>query len=255
VYTLAGYVGEATKWEQFADAWADALHAGPRPLEYLKTWQAYKLRDPESMFNGWTEKERDDKLLLLAKTVNAHALISVQTALRPSTYRQIVGNYTKMRPYAFLFYSIAAELVKLLEHRWHVRDKIDIYFDRQTDESEKSLREAFREFVADAPPELRDRFGGTPEFKDDRDVTPLQAADLFAWHFRRNIYEHDRGNGGFKGPVWDELINLPRMTGLWDAKKLKLIVDQKHARLLARHAVWLSYPDPSSGWGRPWRYL
>ena len=236
VYTLAGYVGEATKWAQFADAWKEALHAPPRRLDYLKTWQAYKPRDPKSMFYGWTDKEREDKLLLLAKTANAHALISVQTALLPAHYSEIVGGLTEMRPYAFLFYSIAAELVKLLERRWGVKDKIDIYFDRQLDESEDKLRAGFREFIADAPPELKER------------------ADLFAWHFRRNIYETNQGNQGLKGPVWDELLNLPRMTGIWDKAKLKAIVQRKWEEIQRKKTgPIMALPDPSSGWGRPWK--
>lgn len=68
VYTLAGYVGHAAKWKDFTDAWDRALHAQPRQLDYLKTWQAYKLRDPESMFYGWSEKERDERLTSLART-------------------------------------------------------------------------------------------------------------------------------------------------------------------------------------------
>jgi hypothetical protein len=253
IYTLAGYVGEAPKWEKFADAWTDVLHAPPRRLEYLKTWQAYKLRDPDSMFYGWSDKERDDKLLSLARMANSHALISVQAVLRPAHYREIMGPYTEMRPYAFLLYSVAADLVKTMDRRWGVKDKIDIYFDRQTDENEDMLRAEFREFIADAPPELREKFAGI-DFKDDRDVIPLQAADLFAWHFRRNIYEHDRGNEGLNGPVWDELLNLTRATGILDRENLKTMLRMKLAKMQRdKPARIMSYPDPSSGWGDPWK--
>jgi hypothetical protein len=139
------------------------------------------------MFHGWTPRERDDKLLLLAKTVNSHALVSIQTAVRPEQYREIIGEITNTRVYHFLFYSIIAELVKLLD-KLQLKDKIDIYFDNQPDESEDLLRAGFREFMAEAPQHLKDRIGGGGlEFKDDRDITPLQAADLMAWHFRRNI--------------------------------------------------------------------
>jgi hypothetical protein len=255
VYSLCGYVGDATKWEAFSDAWDAALHSGPRSLEYLKTVQANGLNDPESMFYGWTPQERDDKLLLLAQTVNRHALISIQAAIRPEDYKEILGGVTEMRVYHFLFYSVCSELVKLLERRWGIKDKIDIYFDRQTDESEDKLRAAFREFVAEAPADLRARFGGTPEFKDDREITPLQAADLMAWHFRRNIWEHDRGNKqGLISPAWTELLNLTRLTGIWGHQKLKEFVEEKQYKvLLSRPVTWMAYPDPSSGWGQPWK--
>ena len=255
VYTLCGYVGEASKWEAFADDWDKALREPPRPLEYLKTVQANGLNDPESMFYGWTPQERDDKLLSLAQAVNRHALVSIQAAVRPEHYQEIFGSITEMRPYQFLFYNVCAELVKLLERRWGIKDKIDIYFDRQTDESEDKLRASFREFIADSPADLRERFGGVPEFKDDRDITPLQAADLMAWHFRRNIWETDRGNrDGLASPAWTELLNLPRLTGIWGPEKLKEFVREKQMKvLLSRPVTWMTYPDPSSAWRTPWR--
>ncbi len=77
VYALAGYVGYAADWERFSDEWDMALRQGPRSLEYLKTAQAYRLDDPRSMFFGWSAKDRDEKLLLLAKTVNRFAYCSV----------------------------------------------------------------------------------------------------------------------------------------------------------------------------------
>jgi hypothetical protein len=251
IYLLAGYLGDATKWAQFADDWHAALHRGPRPLDFLKTHQAYRLDDPESMFYRWSPKERDDKLLLLAQTVNRHAMLSIQTIVRPEQYREIVGDMTGERVYYFLFFSVIAELIKRLD-QWKVQDKIEIYFDRQGDESVNKLRAGFQEFIADASPEIKARVA-EPEFKNDLDITPLQAADLIAWHVRRNIFERDRDRE-LKGPVWEELLNLERLTGIWDRRKLQLMAQQKLNRALRDYSgVAMTLPDPSSGWGWPWK--
>jgi hypothetical protein len=209
------------------------------------------LDDPASMFYRWSPQERDDKLLLLARTVNQHAILSIQTIVRPEQYREIVGNMTGERVYYFLFYSVIAELIKRLD-RLKLQDKFEIYFDRQGDESVDKLRAGFQEFIADAAPEIKARVA-EPEFKDDRDITPLQAADLIAWHVRRNIYDHDRDRE-LKGPVWDELLNLERLTGIWDRRKLELMAQQKVRRALRDYpGTLMTLPDPSSGWGKPWK--
>lgn len=252
VYALAGYVSDTSRWAEFADEWDAILHEGPHVLEYLHTSEAHRLTDPKSMFYGWTSQERDNKLLLLARAINRRAFFSVQTAMRPEHYREILGPITKVRVYYFLFYSIIAQLIRATE-RFHPTGKIEIYFDEKGDESVRGIEAAYEEFMADAPAHLRDKIASRPEFKNDRDITPLQAADLMAWYFRRNIYEDDR-NRKFESPVWDELLNLPRLTGIWDRSKLAEMVarrlDRAGKRVLTGTAT---FPDPSSGWGYPWK--
>jgi len=72
---------------------------------------------------------------------------------------------------------------------------------------------------------------------------------------RRHVYEHDRGNkNGLESEIWTELLNLPRLTGLWDQQKLKLMAQQKIDRALrSLSGPIMTLPDPSSGWGRPWQ--
>ena len=129
-------------------------------------------------------------------------------------------------------------------------EKIDIYFDRQPDESESQLRAGFKEFMSGAPQHLKDRIGGGgPDFKDDTDILPLQAADLLAWHFRRNIFEHDRGRK-FTNAVWHELLNLERMTGIWSKEKLANWFEEKRRKAFVPvQTSTMTLPDPSSGWG------
>ena len=252
VYVLSGYVGDATRWAAFSDDWDDVLHEGPRSLDYLKTFQAYRLDDPKSMFYGWSPQERDGKLLRLATTVNRFARYSIQSAVRPEQYRDGLGVLTGARVYHFLFYSIIAGLVRTLE-RIGINDKIDIYFDEKGDESIRALHEGFAEFIKDAPLHLKERLGGRPEFKNDMDIKPQQAADLIAWHFRRNIFEHDRGRV-FESPIWTELLNLERMTRIWTGKDMATMAERKteSARQPLQTDI-MTLPDPSSGWGNPWK--
>jgi hypothetical protein len=99
---------------------------------------------------------------------------------------------------------------------------------------------------------LNNRIAGEPEFKNDKETTPLQAADLMAWHFRRNLVAHEEGKT-FESDVWTELLEAPhRITGLWTPPMLRLLARKavlKH-RLLSLPAVPMTIPDPSSFlWG------
>ena len=166
-------------------------------------------------------------------------------------YRDTLGLLTGQQVYHFLFYSIIAELAKMLDKQG-IKDKIEIYFDEQGDVSKKRLREGFQFFMDRGPAGARDKIAGEPEFKNDMDIRPLQAADLMAWHFRRNIFDNDRKRP-LNNPVFDELLNLRRVTGLWNQKKLKTMMLEKMGNFIAPNSGRpMTLPDPSSGWGAPW---
>jgi hypothetical protein len=248
-FVLAGYMADATTWADFSDEWQIALD-GPPKLEYLKTNHMFRLRDPKSVFFGWSPEDRDARLLLLSKTTNKYALASIQSVVRSSDYREIfaglTGNPDFDRPYSFLFYSIMGGIVSALE-RLGINDQVEFFFDEQGNESQERLRSGFDDFVSTAPQNLIDRIGAKPDFRDEKKVYPLQAADLMAWHFRRNIVEHDQGRD-FESPVWTELLNAEqRITGLWEKPKLRFMAQlmmQRKLSLLPGSTMTL--PDPSS---------
>src|SRR5437867_682301 len=75
VFVLAGYLAKKEQWDAFSDEWNSVLHPPTgRQLDVLKMSDAYRLDRTESRFFGWSEKERDDRLISFAKTINHHVM-------------------------------------------------------------------------------------------------------------------------------------------------------------------------------------
>ena len=55
------------------------------------------------------------------------------------------------------------------------------------------------------PPHLAEKWGGTPIFRNDKDILPLQAADLVAWHRRRRVEYPDEQVSSLATAVIEEL--------------------------------------------------
>lgn len=251
LYVLAGYVADESKWRDFDPEWKEVL-AGPPELHHLKTSDMFQTRNRKSVFYGWSREEVDARVLRLATTVNKYVLASIQTAIRKEDYANILGGLpnddpSMNRPYPFLFFSIIQGLVSRLEDMGFT-EKVEFCFDIQPDEKMQALRRDFEIAKSMYQGWLGKRIVGEPRFEDDEKVTPLQAADLMAWHFRKNLAEHEQGRA-FTSDVWTELLNAPqRITGLLDRNVLRLM----HRRASLRHQllhcrpIQMTVPDPSS---------
>jgi hypothetical protein len=99
-----------------------------------------------------------------------------------------------------------------------INEPIDFIFDEQHTESDY-LQSIFTPLLEAQPPEIRSRFGNRPIHLDDKKSPPLQAADMFAWPFRR-IAERTR----FRKPVDEFLVDIfqgvPIRRREWDRTKL-----------------------------------
>ena len=67
--------------------------------------------------------------------------------------------------------------------RFHIR--------QAPEEEENTIRDVWESYLASIPNEERSVTGTLPRFADDREVLPLQAADMWAWSCRRTWLEND----------------------------------------------------------------
>jgi len=82
-----------------------------------------------------------------------------------------------------------------------IREPIDFIFDEKQRAGDMA-ESVWGVFAADVPPELRPLLGARPIHRDDKRERPLQAADMLAWHVRRDI--SSGGKPGFTpaGPIF-----------------------------------------------------
>ncbi|WP_172264467.1 DUF3800 domain-containing protein [Caulobacter sp. RHG1] len=180
---LAGYLNRKAQWAVFSAAWRAALKAPPS-IDYLHMVEAQNLR---GQFKGWSEADRDRKVLGLAKLIADSRPVSMQVSVSRQTFQAILAPnapYGLSQPYFTCFYALTLGLARFA-HAGGVKDPIAFVFDEQGVLGQDATM--VYDWVKAGRPEPWSRLlGPPPTFGDDRSLPQLQAADMLAWHVRRD---------------------------------------------------------------------
>jgi hypothetical protein len=229
VFVLAGYVMEEASWEDFADKWDAELDRRPA-IPYCRMSAAEEGSGP---FLGIDEPFRKMKVRDLANVVRQSCPTPLAIRMMWRDYAEVVKGNVDPRldnPYAFLFFKILAMNLHLQKLGNQVTDfgfkPVNFVFDDQGPAGLKCLDwyGALKERVAE--PE-RTVIANTPDFRDDRDVTPLQAADMLAWHIRRG---HSFPNED-RAEVFGLLNPLGILVYTYEPEELHRVVEAWNTRL------------------------
>ncbi len=223
VFVLAGYVSTVERWKSFSDDWDIALKSGIKPLEHFKAAEAESLR---KQFHGWSEEDRDAKVAELADIVIRHAMFGLSAILSWESYQSVQGEYPAhyINPYALLFHSIINSAVHRM-NRLCIDDKIEFIFDDQGMDGVNAVRN-YRLAKDELPQAIRDRVSGLPMHRHDKDLLPLQSADMAAWQVRRCFYENrhhinDISQYAFR-PLLQRLNVVPHVSEIYDLNTLDI---------------------------------
>jgi hypothetical protein len=256
VFVLAGYVASEKQWESFASDWQAVLDLQqPKKLLSFKMNEARQFRHTHSQFYGFSEAERDERLIKLVKVINKHTEHGIISVIPLEPYARFFrGKFNPSaldRPYFLSFFGVMTRLIALAKQR-NVDDGIEFIFDTQGGESRALLEAEYARFISVAPPGLKELAPPIPKFGDDRIFTPLQAADMIAWHARRYYYDLAMG----KDPQTDTshvfLANLflPQhdILELWTEETIRGAAEVIGRRALGfdRAPIAMTIPDPSS---------
>jgi hypothetical protein len=181
---LAGYMNMADKWARFSEAWQEELRASPA-IDYLKMSEANSLG---GQFRGWDIPIKDEKLRGLARVIRHFEPASIHSSISRAEFKAIVSPvapYGFNRPYFYCFHPIMVSLANSMLEFGLPRVPIDFIFDEQGAMGEEA-RFFYRIIRDGQPAAVRSLLSRDPVFRDDKLVVPLQAADMLAWHVRRN---------------------------------------------------------------------
>jgi hypothetical protein len=139
--------------------------------------QAYALKD---QFRGWTEGDRDEKLVRLARLIQRHVSAGFGSFVSNQAFRSFVKDYvppTVNHPYWLCLNGLIAATIL------HVttKERINFVFDRQGVGFERRaqlMNDGFRAMCG--PPHAAKV--GTLAFADGDKVAPLQAAEMLCWN-------------------------------------------------------------------------
>jgi hypothetical protein len=184
-FVLAGYVAPAEQWAAFSDRWQEVLDMPPR-LEYFRMTE---------IFSRWA-KDKDywtERLTLFHDIIEEFASASFAIAFSINNFKKthaILEPYDRKKPNAYNFacYELMAQLARGQE-QLGLSGPIEFIFDEQLMEKPQIIEawEWMWTVAKPNPPNLKEIIGGTPSFKDDKQVLPLQAADFIAWWMRRRF--------------------------------------------------------------------
>jgi hypothetical protein len=223
VFVLAGYVSTVERWKVFSHVWDIALKSGPRPLACFKMVEANRL---SGQFLHWTPLERDAKIHELARNIKGNAMFQVRTVLWKKEFAQIQAKYPDypVEPYTFLFHEIMGLVTRHLWRDLKIEDKIEFYFDEQGAFGNRASR-SFKTAQEDLPPFLLEYVAGMPNHVSDKDMLPLQAADMLAWQIRRFCSDNEHLGRNHKQyafrPLMTFLDDIPGETSSYSEPEIE----------------------------------
>ena len=231
-FFLAGFAAEAEKWAEFSNAWAAAMDQAPR-IAYFKMSEAVNLR---KQFRGFTPAQRDDKLRLLAGTVNRFAEFAFWSGVDLSAHGETWGKHLDAPlkdPYFFPFHEAIEMSANEIWDRG-IREKFEIVFDENLifGRRASSWYQVTRAIWRKRKPDRASILPADPLFRSDDKFFPLQAADLLAGGIRRQ-YEVPRKKESFDW-LMDEFPNVQiiRGTHVWTEYDMRRTLMMGH--LVAR---------------------
>lgn len=179
---FAGHLASVDTWLKFSGEWEELLTIHPR-LEAFKMSDMTAYNSDGSLKLNTSTMERAmfhykliDRLPIfgLSCAIPIHDLTKVISELGIDTYWN--------NPYYLAWRAVitmALEGAGLLG----LIDPIEFIFDEQSDKVR--VINSWDNFYNSCPISYRRKIQGTPSFKDDKNIMPLQAADLIAWWARR----------------------------------------------------------------------
>jgi hypothetical protein len=198
-FILAGYVMEEPRWVDFASKWYAQLKRD-FPVDYSRMADAEGGTGPYQGISSIYRKRKVQDLAEVIRDCRPTALSCIMSWKDYIAHIKGQVNPDLDNPYSVLFFKIMmmnTELQKRFNES--IPDEIkakegiaikpvDFIFDDQGPAGLKCLQwySELRDRVAEPD---RTVIANTPQFKNDRDLNPLQAADMLAWHVRR-AYSH-----------------------------------------------------------------
>jgi hypothetical protein len=199
---MAGYLHRADQWAEFSDVWDRELRSWPS-IEYFKMSEAQNLKEQFDHKKGWTEEMRDAKVGMLAEIIQHFEAMSFELSIPRAIYYDELTPFSPrgLNPHFTSCFHVVAGLASYIANEG-AKTTIDFIFDQQ-DGVDDDIMLFFSHMKKNLPQDVQYLIEGYPNFENDKDkrYLPLQAADLLAWHLRR---EHE---DAIKLPLTEKLCN------------------------------------------------
>jgi hypothetical protein len=187
VFVIAGWLTDSAAWAAFSTEWQQVL-IDPPTVGYFRMGEAWHRQKGE--FRGWSVERRDEKISRLAVLIKKYARLGAHLVISHDEYnKKIKGRFAKQHddPYVLGVYRFIISAIRFFAEQG-INESIDFIFDEQLTKTDE-MHGFWSEFIQHVPPEYRSLIGSRPVHQNDKKLMPLQAADMLAWHIRREQFE------------------------------------------------------------------
>jgi len=184
-FVLAGFMMDAESWANFSDDWEVQLKRTPS-IDYFKMSETISRT---GQFQGWRPEFVLCKVKDLLAVVEKHNPVGIGSYLYWPEFMQHMRPHVQgelRNPYQLLFGAVFESIEKHQRAQGIFPQPVDIDFDDQGSAGHFALQ-MYPKFKEASAPETRKMLGRMPIMLDDKQVLPLQAADMLAWNIRRKL--------------------------------------------------------------------
>ena len=184
IFVLGGFISSSDRWQKFEDAWAETLAESPS-IKYYKNSQAMSRKDE---FDGWSYTEVQTKVSRLIKVIVQYATYRISVSISHDEFHKYMSSKDILAmtdPYYILFLSLVGMSILYFDKQ-RERSTISFIFDehgrigQNAAEMMETIMKSIRMHFTENQMEL---LAGIPTFADDKKMTQLQAADLYAGNY------------------------------------------------------------------------
>lgn len=184
VSVLAGWYATAETWVRFSEAWQKMLD-GPPAIPYFKLREIRSTGGIGALLNKQQRLDREREAMSISADFD---LIGFSNLVVVDQFKAEIASF-KSKKYCTLYHALAyASMCQAADYLYSkgIRETVDFIFDQQMTQ-ERDVLDTWYLIKRNAPSRLRRRLGATPVFPPDHEALPLQLADAFAWHTRRQV--------------------------------------------------------------------
>lgn len=209
-FVVAGAIATKSTWRTFNGAWRRALGANtPRPISYFSQKETGRTEHADCPFYGWPREEIEEKAAALGEvmqTLDGRLATYVNRADFDRTVRMSQFDERYQDEYYLGFF----QAIRLAAHHMNslpAPQRAPVFvFDRLDKKMRSRAREVWEHLKENTTPKEKELYGitrwrrGEPLFMSDREDggkdhvdIGLQAADVYAWHFRNGLRRRSQG--------------------------------------------------------------
>lgn len=215
IFSVGAMIAKATTWLEFSDDWQKSVLDAPPKIPYFKFSNPHQL-SPESHL-----KKINAGISVINRHVARAEGMIVDVAEYEIHFRNLMGA-TYDNPIHFGYMHTVQQCVVGLSDP---ESKINFIFDEMDDTQYLELLGAFRRFKATCPdPHVARRLDQEPIRGNDKEIRPLQGADLWVGLFRAAT------GGDPEALALLRKIEIENRGWVWDAESLPVLLSHSVQR-------------------------